>query len=454
MQIVSENILVGMVQGQLDPAVEKSGHLSGDQASQLIGFRSALVYIIPYKDEFAAVMGAAIAAHKIEKRDIWAERNFTFNGDEGYQPVVVGIWDSGVDASVFADRLFVNFKETRDGNDTDKNGFIDDINGIAFDLHGDATPDLLYTLGNREKDRRELENRIKGFTDITASLESPEATQIREAMSNLEPDEVKTFVEGLTLYAYHSHGTHVAGIVLEGNPYARLLVARMTFDHHMIPEPYTEELITKLGRSCRRSAEYFTTNEVRVVNMSWGLGLREIEHNLEANGIGADAEERGVMARNMFEIVKEDLYEAIEGTPDVLFVASAGNSDNDVEFDQFVPSSFDLPNLLIIGAVDQAGEPTNFTSFGSTVAVYANGFEVESFVPGGRKIKMSGTSMSAPNVTNLAAKLFARDPSLSPGDVKTLIISGSEDMGGNGQPMLVINPEKSMVLLEKKLAAQ
>jgi hypothetical protein len=454
MQIVSENILMGVVQGQLDPAVEKTGHLSGDQASQLIGFRSALVYIIPYKDQFAAVLGEAIAAHKVEKKNIWVERDFAFKGDEDYQPVVVGIWDSGVDVNVFTGHLFINVKEKGDNNDTDGNGFADDINGIAFDLQSNPTPDLLYTLGDREPDRKELEDRIKGFTDITASVESPEASEVREAMSGLEPEEVKAFVEGLTLYAYHSHGTHVAGIAAEGNPYARVLAARLTFDHHMIPEPYTDELMARFGQSCRQSIEYFKAHDVRAVNMSWGLGLREIEHNLEANGIGKDGKERGEMARKMFEVFKRDLYEAIEGARGILFVASAGNSDNDVEFDLFAPSGFDLPNLLIVGAVDQAGEPTTFTSFGSTVVVYGNGFEVESYVPGGRKIKMSGTSMSAPNVTNLAAKLVARDPALNPIDVKELIIGGSNDMGDGDRPMLVINPKKSMELLEEKLAAK
>ena len=37
------------------------------------------------------------------------------------------------------------------------------------------------------------------------------------------------------------HGTHVAGIAVEGNPYVRLLVARMTYPHEMIPEKPTLE---------------------------------------------------------------------------------------------------------------------------------------------------------------------------------------------------------------------
>jgi subtilisin family serine protease len=60
----------------------------------------------------------------------------------------------------------------------------------------------------------------------------------------------------------------------------------------------------------------------------------------------------------------------------------------------------------VAGAVDQAGEQTSFTSFGNC-DVYSNGFEVERFVPGGDRMKLSGTSMAAPNVTNLAATLWA-----------------------------------------------
>ena len=52
--------------------------------------------------------------------------------------------------------------------------------------------------------------------------------------------------------------------------------------------------------------------------------------------------------------------------------------------------------LRVVGAVDQAGDPTDFTSGGRNVKVYANGFQVESYVPGGGTMKMSGTSMASP----------------------------------------------------------
>jgi hypothetical protein len=173
------------------------------------------------------------------------------------------------------------------------------------------------------------------------------------------------------------------------------------------------------------------------------------EHDLEANGIGT-AEERKKMAREMFDVMKVALEDAFKSAPDILFVGGAGNSDNDIEFDEFVPPSFRLPNLLIAGAVDQAGDPTSFTSFGPTVNVYSNGFEVESYVPGGERMKLSGTSMASPNVVNLAAKLFALEPSLGPADVIELIRKGCDVRVEGEQKLHIINPKRSVELLRDR----
>lgn len=93
---------------------------------------------------------------------------------------------------------------------------------------------------------------------------------------------------------------------------------------------------------------------------------------------------------------------------------------------EFIPSSLILPNLLTVGAVDRSGAETGFTSYGPTVAVHAYGYQVESFIPGGATMRVSGTSAAAPAVTNLAAKLFALDPSLKPADVVELIKQGAD----------------------------
>jgi len=70
-------------------------------------------------------------------------------------------------------------------------------------------------------------------------------------------------------------------------------------------------------------------------------------------------------------------------------------------------------------------------------------------VPGGAKVKMSGTSMAAPQVTNLAAKLIAIDPKLTPAQVIELIRQGS-DVSEDGRRHLM-NPKRSVELLQSAL---
>jgi len=125
-------------------------------------------------------------------------------------------------------------------------------------------------------------------------------------------------------------------------------------------------------------------------------------------------QDRKALAKHYFTMERDGLYAALKSAPEILFVTIAGNNNSDNAFGETIPSSFRLPNLLVVGAVDQAGQQTNFTSTGQTVGVYADGFQVESVVPGGAKVRMSGTSMAAPEVTNLAAKLLAIDPTLTP----------------------------------------
>jgi subtilisin family serine protease len=82
--------------------------------------------------------------------------------------------------------------------------------------------------------------------------------------------------------------------------------------------------------------------------------------------------------------------------------------------------------------------------------VHANGFEVESYLPGGELMKYSGTSMAAPNVANLAGKLLAVAPWLEVPQVISLITLGADrDPAGR---LRLINPRRSFDLLEVLMA--
>ncbi len=446
-EFLSENLLLGVVQSRLEPAAAAMGALSADLAGQVIGIRYALDHVLPLNPIVAQVYGRYIGEHDQQKKDIWPAREVTLDADAGLQPVMIGIWDSGVDVDVYKDIVFTNPQEQIDGKDDDGNGFVDDVHGIAFDLDGNPSTDLLHPLGDQEGKLDTAFESMQGFQDLTSAIDSPEAAAVRKKLGQMPPDKVGDYLTTLSFGGLYSHGSHVAGIASRGNPFARLLIARITFDYHQTPQAMTVETARRLADDYVRTARYFADHGVKVVNMSWGWSFKEIEGGLEANGVGKDADERSAMAREMIDILSGGLHDAMTATPQILYVAAAGNSDNDVEFDVTIPSGFDLPNLMVVGAVDQAGDPTSFTSGGRNVKVYADGFQVESKVPGGRTMKMSGTSMASPNVCNLAAKMLALKPGLTPAQVIKLIEQGADPHPEHPE-ILLLNPKATVALLD------
>jgi len=449
LEIINENLIMGMVQSQLDPVVAKSGELSSDLAHRVINLYFALDQVIPLKQEQLNVYGHYIAQHQEEKPNIWPERDVELAADLDLQPVVIAVWDAGVDALVFGERMWINEAEFPDGKDTDNNGYVDDIYGIAFDVDGNKTPDLLHPHGDQEGKVETAMSHLKGLMDLQAALDTEEAAGLKKYLGSLPPEKMEDFMTSLSFCGMYAHGTHVAGIAIAGNPFARVLGARITFDYHTIPQPITKELAKRHAQSYHDAVAYFQAHGVRVANMSWGWTYKEIESILEVNGIGATPEERQKQAKEILAILDDGLFNALKSAPEILFVSAAGNSDSDVAFDKVIPSSYELPNLLIVGAVDQAGERTAFTSSGENVVVYANGFEVMSYVPGGQKMAMSGTSMSSPNAANLAAKLIAVKPDLTPQQVIAIITESADSL--TGQPdLLLMNPKAALSVLQKQ----
>ncbi len=448
-EILSENVIKGMVQSQMDPVVANSHELSGEMADRVIGLYFALKDILPLKDERLAALSAIVDAHKEAKKDIWPARELTLAPGKSYTPVVVGIWDSGVDTSVYPKSLWTNPNEKLDGKDDDGNGFVDDLHGIAYDLQGNYSPDLLHPEGDQQGKVADAMHYMKGIMDLQAAIQSDAASEVRQHLSTMPANQVKDFMTSLGFVGLYAHGTHVAGIATRGNPYAKILISRITFDYHSLPAAITKEIAQRHAASYAASAKYFKAAKVRVVNMSWGWTFREVESSLEANGIGKTAEERKAMAEENFDILDEGLKNAIESCPNILFVVAAGNDDSDVSFHRTIPSSYEMPNVLVVGAVDQEGKRTNFTSMGDNVVVYSNGFEVESYVPGGERMALSGTSMASPNVMNLAAKLVAMKPDLTPPEIIALIEKGADQLPD--QPKLkLINPKATAALLAEQ----
>jgi subtilisin family serine protease len=433
-EIRTPALLIGSIQQSVDPAALKTGEISATVGRQLVNTRNQMVNYLPYKANIVAALEGYVALHSVVKPDLWSPRLVTLPKDAKATTVRIGIWDSGVDVDVYKDSVI-----------TDASG----RHGIAFDLHDNPSPDLLFPVGKAVQGNIDASlARLKGFIDLQAAVDSPESSDLKRYMGTLKAEEVKPLLERLSATADWVHGSHVAGIALDGDPFARLVIARLEFDYHVIPETPTIEQARKDCAMDLAAVAYFKENGARVVNMSWGGDLKDIEDALEQNGAGGTAEERKKLARQICDISVDGLRTALKSAPGILFVVAAGNSDNNVDFDEVFPSSLQLPNMITVGAVDQAGEETSFSSFGPMVNIHANGYEVESSIPGGKRMKLSGTSMAAPEITNLAGKLFALDAALTPEEAKALILAGCDK---NGRVNLA-SPVKSVALLKQKMA--
>ncbi|MEZ5503765.1 MAG: S8 family serine peptidase [Halioglobus sp.] len=359
-EILSRPLVLGNLDSAYQPVIDaNSGNISYDLASTLVSVSFTMDHFLEDAPTVIEVYSDYIAANDVAKPDIWASRKYELKPDAAATPVVVAVWDSGVDTTIeaFKPLLWRNQNEIADnGVDDDSNGYVDDVHGIAYDLHANKERSLLYPVGDMSTDVRTMQAYMKGLGDIQSNVDSEEASALRKYLGSLQQDAVKDFFEQISLYGNYAHGTHVAGIAVEGNPFIRVLVARMTYGHTQIPEEPTIAQARADAQMTRDTVAYFKAAGVRAVNMSWGGSLRSIEEALEAHNAGGTPEQRKKLAREIYTIGDTALREAIRDAPDILFITSAGNSDNDVTFDEFYPSSYDYPNILSVGAVDAAGE--------------------------------------------------------------------------------------------------
>ena len=437
-EIASEALTLGYARTVVQPTVDKAGSLSSDLAPILVSARYRLTASLPLKATLIETYSRYLAAHKVDKPDIWAARDVQLAPGKALATVNVAVWDGGLDTSLFENRI------VKDANQPAV---------IAFDRYAKPAAGALQPIPAELQNRiPQMKSRLKGFSDLQSNIDSPEASEVKQYLSSLKPEEYKPAFEELGLAGNWMHGTHVAGITMAGNPYARLVTGRIEFDWHMLPDPCpTRELAERDARNQQAYVDFFKQHGVRVVNMSWGGSVKGIEEQLELCNIGSGPDERKKIARDYFEIQKDALTKAFASAPAILFVTAAGNSNEDASFVEDIPAGIALPNLLTVGAVDKAGDEASFTSYGPTVVVHANGYQVESVIPGGDKLAESGTSMASPQVANLAAKILAINPKLKPEEVIRLI-RGTADKTADGRRTLV-NPKKAVQAAEAKSAA-
>ena len=175
----------------------------------------------------------------------------------------------------------------------------------------------------------------------------------------------------------HSHGTHVAGIVAqnvsecEGCTFQ--LLPYKTHDRFGVG--------TLFATSCA-VLQASVNDGAKVINASWGF-----------YGEGTE------ILRNAIDTA------GVYGT---LVVAAAGNDTLNLIADSQYPATYELTNVISVGAFAQEDDVTftraPFTNYGPEfVNIFAAGVDVNSSVPDDAFAQKSGTSMAAPVISAAAA---------------------------------------------------
>lgn len=155
------------------------------------------------------------------------------------------------------------------------------------------------------------------------------------------------------------HGTHVAGIV--GAKENGFGVCGTAPDVKILPVKfingsagYTSDAIEAIN--------YCESMGVDIISCSWG--------GTEENKL---------------------LEKTIRKSPSV-FICAAGNMGTDT---RIYPASYDLANIISVGAVDNRGSLASFSNYGTTVDVVAPGVGILSTIPENEYDYLSGSSMTA-----------------------------------------------------------
>ena len=104
-ELLGEGRLIGNIREVLQPSVDRNGSLSSELAPAMVRTKYVYDYILALKPVLVEAASSYLAAHKVDKPDIWAARAANLASRGKYAPVTIAVWDSGVDTRLFPNNI-------------------------------------------------------------------------------------------------------------------------------------------------------------------------------------------------------------------------------------------------------------------------------------------------------------------------------------------------------------
>ncbi|HEX6046041.1 MAG TPA: S8 family peptidase [Pyrinomonadaceae bacterium] len=202
----------------------------------------------------------------------------------------------------------------------------------------------------------------------------------------------------------NGHGTHCAGIIgAEGEN--DIGIAGVNWKVRIMPLKFMNAGGFGTTKDAIEAINYVIDRKkagvnVRIISASWG----------------------GTQRSRALEAVIRKAYEN-----DILFVAAAGNSSVNNDRNPHFPSSYNVPNVVSVAALDRNDQLAGFSNYGfKSVAVAAPGVDILSTWLGNAYEEKSGTSMATPVVSGVAALILSEHPRMSVDDLRKKLLASTD----------------------------
>ena len=204
----------------------------------------------------------------------------------------------------------------------------------------------------------------------------------------------------------NGHGTHCAGIIgAEGGN--DIGIAGVNWKVQIMPLKFMNKSGYGTTKAAIEAINYVIDRKkagvnVRVISASWGSTQK---------------------SRALEDVIRK------AGEAGILFVAASGNASTNNDRSPHYPSSYNLPNVISVAALDRNDQLATFSNYGvKSVAIAAPGVDILSTWLGDEYEEKSGTSMATPVISGVAALIVAHNPNITVDQLREKILASVDPL--------------------------